>query len=254
MWHSLNSDAAANTMATAIINMLKTTYPVYTVANSCNPQSAFAVNGAVGSLGAQYGQSRLLGYVKLAGVDFDVEVSGAAEMAQITPYLVKVMNQVNQALPNKAISVAVFSVGSDPIGACTVAGSAHCGEALPLINAVKASASLKGIVTYNVMAYDAGEDFILPTANNGGKPLYQKAMQNYVAAVGNPGQVVLGIDLQRQWAVANPETCAQLAAKAQWAYQNLNLAGGTFLCEIGDDSNTCKALPALQGMQAAMPQ
>lgn len=253
MWSNLNSDQAAQNMANAIIKMLSTQYPVYAPANTGNVQSAFAVNGAVGSAGAQYGNSHLLGYVQMGGVDFDVEVSGAQQMAAMTPYLVKVVNAVHSALPNKAITFATFSVAADPANACTVPGSAHCGEALPLINAINA-AGLKNYVTYNVMAYDAGTDFVLPTSVNGGVPLYQKAMQNYVNAVGDSSKVVLGLDLQAQWGVASPLTCAQLASEAQWAYQHPSLAGGTFLWEIGDDSNACKALPALQGMAAAMPK
>ncbi len=252
MWSNLNSDQAAQNMATAIINMLKTNYPVYAPAGS-NPQVAYAINSSTVSTNTAYGNSRLLGYVQMGGVDFDVEVSGAQQMAAMTPYLVKVVNAVHSALPNKAITFATFSVAADPANACTVPGSAHCGEALPLIKAINA-AGLKNYVTYNVMAYDAGTDFVLSTTANGGVPLYQKAMQNYVNAVGDSSKVVLGLDLQGQWGLSAPLTCAQLASEAQWAYQHPSLAGGTFLWEIGDDSNACKALPALQGMAAAMPK
>jgi hypothetical protein len=76
-------------------------------------------------------------------------------------------------------------------------------------------------------------------------------MQNYVNAVGNPAQVILGLDLQAQWP-GFTLTCSELNAQAVWAYSHPAITGGTFLWEIGDDSNLCKALPALQGMQAAM--
>ncbi len=245
MWSSLNSNAAAQSMATAIVNVLNTQYPVYAPFSSTNIQSAFAINGAAGSAGAQYGNSHLLGYVRISGVDFDVEVADAATLAAITPYLVKVVAAVHQAVPSAYIGFATYSVAADPIGACTVSGSAHCGEALPLIAAMK-NAGLGNVVIYNVMAYDAGQNFV-----TGANPLYPTAMQNYVNAVGNPAQVILGLDLQSQWP-GFTLNCAQLKAEAQWAYTHPAITGGTFLWEIGDDSHLCKALPALQGMQAAM--
>ena len=245
MWSNLNSAAAAQTMATAIVKVLNTQYPVYAPYSSSNIQSAFAINGAAGSAGPQYGNSHLLGYVKIAGVDLDVEVADAATLKAMTPYLVNLVADIHQAVPSAVISFASFSVAADPVNACTVAGSAHCGEVLPLISAIKA-AGLSSIVTYNVMAYDAGQNFVTGTA-----PLYQTALQNYVNAVGDPAHVVLGLDLQSQWP-GFTLNCAQLQAEAAWAYSHPAITGGAFLWEVGDDSNLCKALPALQGMQAAM--
>ena len=249
MWANLNSTQAAQNMANAIVKVLNTTYPVYAPAGS-NPQVAFAINGAAGSQGPQYGNSSLLGTVSMSGVDLDVEVADAATLNAMTPYLLTLAKTIHAALPDKTISFAVFSVAADPVGACTVPGSAHCGEALPLIAAINgySDPSLKAVVSYNVMAYDANSSFVL-----GANPLYQTALQNYVAAVGDPSKVILGVDLQSQWGTPYfTETCAQLTAEAQWAYQHPKITGGTFLWEIGDDSNLCTAYNALSGMAGAM--
>ncbi len=244
MWSNLNSDAAVQSLSSAIIKVLNTAYPVYAPSSSTNIQSAFAINGVAGSAGPQYGNSHLLGSVQISGVDLDVEVADAATLAKITPYLVKLVAAIHQAVPAAYVSFATYSVAADPANACTVAGSAHCGEALPLIAAIK-NAGLASVVTYNVMAYDAGQNFV-----TGSNPLYQTALQNYVNAVGDPSHVILGLDLQSQWP-GFTLSCSQLNAEAAWAYAHPSIAGGAFLWEIGDDSNLCKALPALQGMAAA---
>jgi hypothetical protein len=250
MWGNLNSTQAAKTMASSIVAILNTPYPVYAPASPSQPSSAFAINGPAGSSGTQYGQSALLGYVTMSGVDLDVEVQN---LPAITPYLITLAEEIHKAAPTKLITFATFSVAADPVGACTYPGSAHCSEALGLIAGINNNAdqTLKNVVSYNVMAYDAGESFV---SSNGIAPYnrYQTALQNYTAAVGNPSHVILGLDLQPQWGTPYfTQTCAQLKAQAVWAYEHPTVNGGTFLWEVGDDSN-CHAITVLTDMANAM--
>jgi len=249
IWSNLNSMEKAQTMANTIVQILQTPFPVYAPAGN-TPSVAFAINGLPGSAGPQYGNSHLLGYVTLSGVDLDVEIGDAAQYAALTPYLIAVAQAIHQAAPDKLITFATFSVAADPANACTVPGSAHCGEALPLINGIKnhSDQSLKNVVTYNVMAYDANSDFVIGT-----NAKYKTALQNYVNAVGDPSRVILGLDLQPQWGTPYfTLTCAQLAEQAAWAYQHPTITSGTFLWEIGDDGNLCTAFNALNAMSNAM--
>ena len=98
----------------------------------------------------------------------------------MTGQIAKLVKRLRQELPEgKLITMATFSVAADPAGACTVPGSAHCGEIINLLNQVGDQIDI-----INVMAYDAGLDF----AGSG----YKTAMKNYYDLVG--AKAVLGLD------------------------------------------------------------
>jgi hypothetical protein len=255
MWANLNSAAAAQAMAQSIVTILNTPYPVYAPSSPSQPSSAFAVNGPAGSAGSQYGNSSLLGYVTMSGVDLDVEVQN---LPAITPYLIMLAEDIHQAAPTKLISFATFSTAADPANCirldpkCTYPGSQHSGEALGLIQGINNNqdTTLKSIVNYNVMAYDAGQSYV---SGLGIAPFqrYQVALKNYTAAVGNPSHVILGLDIQTQWGTPYfAESCSDLNLQAVWAYQHPTTNGGAFLWEIGDDRN-CPALTVLTSMMNA---
>jgi len=76
----------------------------------------------------------LLGHVTIHGIDLDVELGGQAFSDSMTESVAKLIIRLKEILPaDKLITMATFSVAADPTGACTVPGSAHCGEIIPLM-------------------------------------------------------------------------------------------------------------------------
>ena len=194
-------------MVNAIKAVLETDFPVYS--------------------GDFANESDREGYVQIAGIDLDVELGGVSMDSTISNALVSLITQLKANIPGKLVTMAAFSVGADPDGACTVAGSSHCGESRLVM---QGAGQLLDIV--NVMAYDAGPDF----ANN----KYQEAMGNYFDLIGN--KAVLGLSNQTQWP-GLMETTEQLVAKGTWAFQQD--LGGTFLWEIGGAGNPKSLLEQL---------
>ena len=186
IWTNVLTQESAMPIAKAIVAKLKTEYPVYS-GNFAN-------------------QKDQLGIVHLAGVDIDAEAGGQRLNSTIAANVSLLINDIKQLDPTTLVTFAGFSVGADPEGACTVSGSVHCGEDLPIFKAVG-----HHLDWVNVMAYDAGEDYA--------KFKYQEAMQNYANAVGKD-RAYLGLDLQPQWDVPHPETPEELATKAKWAVDN----------------------------------
>ncbi len=140
--------------------------------------------------------------VALSGIDLDVEAGGARISDNASRAVVQLIKDLKPLIPGKLITFAGFSVGADPVGACTVPGSAHCGEDLYILQ--NAGQYLDWV---NVMAYDAGQDYATSK--------YKIAMDNYNKLIGK-NKTVLGLDLQPQWGLSQPETSQQLADKAAW--------------------------------------
>ena len=188
IWSNLLTPQNVDAIAKAIVATLNTSYPVY--------QGNIATPNAI------------IGHVTLDGVDLDAEAAGRMT-AQQAANLVALIKAIKAKAPEKLITLAGFSTGAgdgQDDRTCTVPGSAHCGEIVPVLQ--QAGNDLAWV---NVMAYDAGEDFA-----QGG---YKQAMQNYAGIIGK-GKAYLGLDLQAQWGVPQPETTAALAAKAGWAKDN----------------------------------
>lgn len=140
----------------------------------------------------------------MSGVDIDSEAGEARITDQQAKSIAMLINEIKRLDPNTLITLAGFSVGADPDNKqCTVPGSVHCGEAVPILQQAG-----KSLAWVNVMAYDAGEQYA--------KHRYKEAMANYAKYIGKH-RAYLGLDLQPQWGVAKPETPDQLASKAKWA-------------------------------------
>jgi GH18 family chitinase len=113
------------------------------------------------------------------GVDLDVELGGQALSASVRANLATLITMLRERLPaGKLITMATFSVGADPVGACTVSGSAHCSEDVELLMEVGSKLDY-----VNIMAYDAGVDYATCR--------YREALQNYLDLI--PNKAILGL-------------------------------------------------------------
>lgn len=192
IWNSTLNANSADLIAKSIAKVINQSYPVYK-GNFADPNEQ-------------------LGTVTIDGVDLDVE-TGSRLSTDVANNVILLTNDLKQYLtPGKLITFAGFSVGADPEDKCTVPGSDHCGEDIPLLTALNTTFDW-----VNVMAYDAGKDYA--------KSTYQAALANYAQYLGK-NKTVLGLDVQSQWP-GFQETAADLAAKALWQKQN-NYAGAMF--------------------------
>lgn len=193
IWTNILTPATADTMAKNIAAVVNANYPVYK-GNISYPAD-------------------LLGTVTIDGVDLDIEAGGRLTPAISSNVSLLITSLKKYLNPGKLLTFAAFSVGADPnTSQCTVPGSIHCGEDIPLLQASGAQFDW-----VNLMAYDAGQEY----ANS----LYKVAMANYALYLPK-NKILLGLDIQTQWPGFN-ETKEQLAAKAAWQKQN-GYAGAMF--------------------------
>ena len=205
IWNSVLTASNADTIAQNIATVINQVYPAY--------------SGTISS------QANFLGNVTIDGVDLDVE-TGVRLSSTVSNNVALLVTSLKKYLnPGKVITFAGFSVGADPTNnncpvpgsanCCTVNGSVHCGEDVPLLQNV---GNLFDWI--NVMAYDAGQTYATS--------LYQVALANYAQYMPK-SKILLGLDIQQQWDPTTPfiETAQQLAAKAAWQMQN-GYAGAMF--------------------------
>jgi hypothetical protein len=130
VWANLD-DTKISALVSAIKTTLTQQYPIYS--------SNFA------------NEADFVGYATIHGIDLDVELGDNRLDATTSAGVVKLVKALASAMPEKLVTLATFSVGADPAGACTVTDSIHCGEARDLLSAI-----VDDIDFVNVMAYDAG--------------------------------------------------------------------------------------------------
>lgn len=161
--HQLTAQSV-NAITQTIVNTLKTKFPVYS-GNFANPADK-------------------IGSVQLAGVDLDAETGGARLTPEIAANVAALTNEIHKLDPTTKITLAAMSVGAGVGDACTVSGSVHCGEDVPVIQQ-----SGNNLAWVNVMAYDAGEDYATSK--------YQIAMANFAKYI-SKSKLTLGLDIQAQ--------------------------------------------------------
>lgn len=170
-----------------------------------------------------------LGDVVIDGIDLDVENGDSTLTPQMANATVKLIQKLQLHLATgKLITMAGFSVGADPVNSCTVPGSVHCGEDIPILT--QAGGALDWV---NVMAYDAGQTYATTS--------YQAAMSNYAGYLGKT-KLTLGLGMHTQWP-GFKETAAQLGAKATWQLQQGY--GGVMFWGVGVDTDPAAYLQAI---------
>lgn len=232
MWSDLASAANRETIAQGLVKLLNTGFPVYK--KNLKPEEMVGdclAHDYSGSGACDMKSYQRAGTVYLDGIDFDYEKS-----ARLTPeendHLLKLAQRVKTLLgtnSNKILSLTTYHVGADPVSClenktsdCSFSGgSIHFGEVLNLLQ------QSKGVFDfYNVMAYDAGQNF-----------KYDVAMRNYANAVGDASKIVLGQTINDQWGEGDirwVESREKNVARAEW--QAANNYGGFFVWTLGSNN------------------
>ncbi|CAM4210808.1 Ig-like domain-containing protein [Vibrio agarivorans] len=230
IWSHMGTDAQREAIADSLIDMMNTPYPVYL--KNLKPEEMVGECLETDYQGnCDYTKYQLAGYVSIDGVDFDYET---------TPRLTEQDNRNLEALiekirakigMSKIISLTTYHVGADPVECENPAvfencsfieddRSAHHGEVISLLQNTKDTVDF-----FNVMAYDAGENF-----------LYDVAMANYAEHVGDPTKVVLGATINSQWKPGGSfvETRENNIERARW--QKEQGYGGFFIWTLGSNN------------------
>lgn len=209
IWSALNSDTSREKIAQSLVELLNTGFPVY-----------------------KFGQQ--VGTVYLDGIDLDFEKE-ARLTAEESDNVLKLSQRVRQLLgpdSKKLLSLTTYHVGADPDSCmdntvfedCSYIEkdrSKHHGEVLPLL------AKSKDVYDFfNVMTYDAGQNF-----------KYQVAMNNYAKAVGDASKIVVGATINSQWGPNGNflETRENNISRAQW--QAEHNYGGFFVWTLGANTH-----------------
>lgn len=213
IWGHLKTAASRELIATSLANLLNQTFPVYKKVNGLYQQA---------------------GTVQLDGIDFDFEKAARLteeENSNLLDLAKLVRQKIGGASSTKLLSLTTYHVGADPVTCadstvtqgCSyveTARSSHHGEVLSILNGGKSTFNF-----FNVMAYDAGQNF-----------KYDVAMNNYAQAVGDPSKIVLGTTINSQWGPSGSfvETQANNIARAKW--QASNNYGGFFVWTLGSNN------------------
>ncbi|WP_336193113.1 glycoside hydrolase family 18 protein [Providencia stuartii] len=213
IWEKINTAASRELVATGLVKLLNQTFPVYKKVNGLYQQ---------------------VGTIQLDGIDFDFEKAArltADENANLLALAQLVRQKLGSASSTKLLSLTTYHVGADPVECADAtvtqgcsyvetARSSHHGEVLPILSAGKNTFDF-----FNVMAYDAGQNF-----------KYDVAMSNYAQAVADPSKVILGTTINSQWGPTGSfvETQANNIARAKW--QASNNYGGFFVWALGSNN------------------
>ncbi|WP_028862992.1 Ig-like domain-containing protein [Psychromonas aquimarina] len=236
IWGYLNTPESREEIAEGLIELLKTPYPVYkkglTADEIHNGQCLGSSGEPVEMEECNFEAYQIADYITLDGLDFDFE-----KAARITDQenenleaLIDLIRADEEVGHDTLLSLTTYHVGADPVNCeqpsvtenCSYvepARSSHHGEVISLLQ----SASDK-FDFFNVMAYDAGENF-----------LYKVAMNNYAQYV-DKDKVVLGNTINSQWGPngAFVETRENNIYRTQWQHEEGY--GGFFMWTLGSNN------------------
>ncbi|MFW7523413.1 Ig-like domain-containing protein [Vibrio ostreicida] len=231
MWAHLTSPQSREAIADGLVDLMNTPYPVYK--KNLKPEEIVGECLATDWQGdCDYSKYQLAGYVQIDGVDFDFEKAARItdEENQNLAALIKLVRE--KVADRKVMSLTTYHVGADPVECqnetvfenCSYiepsGRSSHHGEVIGLLQSVK-----QDIDFFNVMTYDAGENF-----------LYDVAMANYAGYIGDKSKVVLGNTINSQWGPDGnfAESRENNLARAQW--QKEQGYGGFFIWALGSNN------------------
>ncbi|WP_019613491.1 Ig-like domain-containing protein [Psychromonas ossibalaenae] len=234
IWGYLNTPESREAIAEGLIELLKTPYPVYkkglTEDEIHNGQCLDSRGEPVEMEECNFEAYQIADYITLDGLDFDFE-----KTARITEQenenleaLIDLIRADEEVGHDTLLSLTTYHVGADPESCLSSSvtencsyvepsgRSAHHGEVIPLLQ----SASDK-FDFFNVMAYDAGENF-----------LYKVAMNNYAQYV-DKDKVVLGNTINSQWGPEGRfvEERTTNIERTQWQHEEGY--GGFFMWTLG---------------------
>ncbi|WP_087023173.1 Ig-like domain-containing protein [Thaumasiovibrio subtropicus] len=230
MWNHMGTPAQREAIVDGLVDLLNTPYPVYK--KNLSPDELVGECQAFDWQGnCDFSAYQLAGYATIDGVDFDFERTTriTEEDNRNLEALVTLLRE--RIGESKLLSLTTYHVGADPVECANPAvfddcsfiepdRSAHHGEVISLLENTRDTFDF-----FNVMAYDAGENF-----------RYEVAMANYAKYVGDKEKVVLGNTINSQWGPNGRfvETRENNIKRTQW--QKQNGYGGFFIWTLG--SNT----------------
>ncbi|MDE1250516.1 Ig-like domain-containing protein [Vibrio aestuarianus] len=230
MWAHMANPATREAIANGLVEMMNKPYPVYK--KNLKPEEMVGECLATTWSGeCDYSKYQLAGYVSIDGIDFDYEKAARLteqENRNLEALIDLIRNKVGMS---KILSLTTYHVGADPVECdnpsvfenCSYIEpdrSSHNGEVISLLQNTKDS-----IDFFNVMAYDAGQNF-----------KYDIAMANYAKHVGDPSKIVLGATINKQWGPAGQfvETRENNIDRSKW--QKAQGYGGFFIWTLGSNS------------------
>ncbi|KAA8681651.1 Ig-like domain-containing protein [Vibrio gigantis] len=232
IWSLMGSEQSREAIANGLVEMMSQPYPVYK--KNLSPDEIVGECLATDWQGnCDYTKYQLAGYVSIDGVDFDYETAARLTEKQ-NRELEDIINRIRDKIGlSKILSLTTYHVGADPVECanpnvyenCSFIESdrsAHHGEVISLLQNTRDT-----IDFYNVMAYDAGENF-----------KYDVAMANYAYHVQDPTKIVLGATINSQWGPNGRfvETYENNIERARW--QKANGYGGFFIWTLGSNNQS----------------
>ena len=220
-------------VAQALANLLKQPFPVYKKNLTEAEMDGQCLNSNWDGSKCDMTTYQRAGTVYLDGIDFDFE-KGDRLSEKENEDLLQLATRVRQLIgKDKLLSLTTYHVGADPLNCadsnivenCSYIEnkrSTHHGEVVTLLKQSKDIFNF-----FNVMAYDAGPDF-----------LWKTAMNNYSNAVGDKSKIVLGTTINSQWGPDNNfvESEENNIERARW--QKENGFGGFFTWAVGANTES----------------
>lgn len=228
IWEDINTPEKREIVANGLANLLKQPFPVYKKNLKESEMIGKCLNWNWNGTQCDMTTFQNAGSVYLDGIDFDFE-KAARLTEKENDDLLQLATRVRQLIgKDKLLSLTTYHVGADPVNCADSSilencsyienkRSTHHGEVLPLLQQSKDIFDF-----FNVMAYDAGPNF-----------LWKTAMNNYGNAVGDKSKIVLGTTINSQWGPDNNfvESKENNLERARW--QKQQGFGGFFTWTIG---------------------
>lgn len=228
LWKYMDDALTRAAIANNLVELLAKTFPVYkrfaSVAELAGDCQKLYNDGSCDMRAYQ-----IVGHVSLDGLDFDYETSARLtpeQNANLELIIDLIRNQIG--FGSKVLCLTTYHVAADPVSCssdnvlegCSYienGRSAHHGEALDLLSSAKYKFDF-----FNVMAYDAGTNF-----------LYGVALENYGDAIENKAKVVLGNTINPQWSSTGTFVETRENNLQRVSYQKNNGFGGFFSWTLG---------------------
>jgi hypothetical protein len=228
IWSEITTPEKREVIANSLANLLKQPYPVYKKNLKTSEMEGECLNWNWNGTQCDMTTYQRAGTVYLDGIDFDFEKAARLTEKENSD-LLELAKRVRQLIgKDKLLSLTTYHVGADPVECadssvkenCSFVEddrSAHHGEVLPLLENGKDVFDI-----FNVMAYDAGQNF-----------LWKTAMNNYARTIGGKDKLMLGTSINSQWGPENNfvETKENNLERARW--QKANGFGGFFTWAFG---------------------
>lgn len=228
IWSEITTPEKREVVAESLAKLLKQPFPVYKKNLSESEMVGECLNWNWNQTQCDMSTYQRAGSVYLDGIDFDFEKADRLTEKE-NDDLLQLATRVRELVgKDKMMSLTTYHVGADPINCsdskvfenCSFVEdkrSTHYGEVIPLLQKSKNIFDF-----YNVMTYDAGQNF-----------LWKTAMNNYANALGEKSKLLVGTTINSQWGPENNfvESKENNLERTRW--QKQQGFGGFFTWTVG---------------------